>query len=711
MLLTGTLGLDKAANVISAGHGDTVTYSYAVTFTPGGGPTAAAGASLAVTDNVCSPVAPVLDMSGFNTGDTNQDGDLNDNETWQFTCAFTIPAHGGSESDPIVNNATVTGNDTNGDPATAGDDSFSVDIEHTPGTLSITKSANVTSIGHGGTVNYSFAVSYTPGADGSPAQNVAVIDGHCQGGASFVGGDLNSDGLLDAGETWNFACSLTVAAMHSAGEEDPIENSATATASDLDGDGISSAPSNMVSVDITHDAGALTINKSADRTTVPHGGVIAYTFHVTYAPGADGSPASNIAVTDSQCDQAPAFTSGDTNTNNRLDSGETWMYSCSFTVTAAHAAGEEDPITNSATVAGQDLDGQAVTGDTSNTVSVDVVHGTISGRKFVDIDGNAMQEATEPALAGVTINLFRDANGSGSFDDGTDTLVATQMTDATGNYTFGDLVPGTYFIRETVPANFVQTTPARMATITAAETVTGQDFGNQPAGAALIPDPCDSADMALLVVGTVGSDEIMIRPGATAGSITVERNRTVIGTFMPTGHIIVHAFDGSDRVTIARSVTRDAIVRGGGGNDNLKGGSGADAIIGDAGSDVLNGGRGRDVLIGGVAADRLVGGPDDDILVAGNTDLDANDQALCAILAEWTSTRVYGIRIRNLEDGTGSTDRLNGTFRLNVGTAHNDAVTDFLTGSAGDDWFLLRPLGTARDRATDRGRREFVVEI
>jgi len=40
---------------------------------------------------------------------------------------------------------------------------------------------------------------------------------------------------------------------------------------------------------------------------------------------------------------------------------------------------------------------------------------------------------------------------------GGDTLVATTATLANGTFTFGNLGPGTYYVREAVPTGFIQT--------------------------------------------------------------------------------------------------------------------------------------------------------------------------------------------------------------------------------------------------------------
>ena len=96
--------------------------------------------------------------------------------------------------------------------------------------------------------------------------------------------------------------------------------------------------------------------------------------------------------------------------------------------------------------------------------------GSISGQKFNDLNGNGIQDAGEPGLAGWTIQLDKDANG---------TIDATTVTGGSGNYTYTGLTAGTYRIREVGQVGWIQTTvnPADIV-IVSGSVVTGVNFGN-----------------------------------------------------------------------------------------------------------------------------------------------------------------------------------------------------------------------------------------
>ncbi|TAK60916.1 MAG: T9SS type A sorting domain-containing protein [Bacteroidetes bacterium] len=102
----------------------------------------------------------------------------------------------------------------------------------------------------------------------------------------------------------------------------------------------------------------------------------------------------------------------------------------------------------------------AVTNRNSNTVTVyknTVLPGSISGKKFHDINGNSLWDSTgaglEPTLAGWKIRIT-----------GTDT--ASVQTNSNGQFTFSNLQPGIYTVQEDQQLGWVQTYPPSPGTHT-----------------------------------------------------------------------------------------------------------------------------------------------------------------------------------------------------------------------------------------------------
>ncbi|NCA82909.1 MAG: hypothetical protein EOM72_09225, partial [Opitutae bacterium] len=82
--------------------------------------------------------------------------------------------------------------------------------------------------------------------------------------------------------------------------------------------------------------------------------------------------------------------------------------------------------------------------------------GSIGDRIWVDADADGRQDPGEVGIPNVTVSLYIDAAGNGSYT----TVVATTTTDASGFYIFPGLAAGAYVVRvdaNTLPAGYSQT--------------------------------------------------------------------------------------------------------------------------------------------------------------------------------------------------------------------------------------------------------------
>ena len=107
-----------------------------------------------------------------------------------------------------------------------------------------------------------------------------------------------------------------------------------------------------------------------------------------------------------------------------------------------------------------------------------------SGTKFEDLNADGDEDAGEPGVSGVQIHLF-GTDGLGN------AVHRHTSTDASGDYSFSNVAPGSYTVCETVAAGWTQSYPASGAdcsghgggvgysiTLTSNEADTGNDFGN-----------------------------------------------------------------------------------------------------------------------------------------------------------------------------------------------------------------------------------------
>ena len=98
--------------------------------------------------------------------------------------------------------------------------------------------------------------------------------------------------------------------------------------------------------------------------------------------------------------------------------------------------------------------------------------GQISGTKFNDINTNGKFDPGELGLQDIT--LYLDLNQNEFFDDGEPQTI----TGINGEYSFQDLPPDTYIIRETQTPNFDQTTPDPIINVTLGSNITNVNIGN-----------------------------------------------------------------------------------------------------------------------------------------------------------------------------------------------------------------------------------------
>jgi hypothetical protein len=95
----------------------------------------------------------------------------------------------------------------------------------------------------------------------------------------------------------------------------------------------------------------------------------------------------------------------------------------------------------------------------------------ITGKKFLDLSGNGLS-SDDTALGGVKIQLFKN---------GGSTPIATATTAADGSYSFSNLGPGTYTVKEVTPSGYLQTGPVSGSysiNATSGSTYDHRDFDN-----------------------------------------------------------------------------------------------------------------------------------------------------------------------------------------------------------------------------------------
>ena len=319
--------------------GDTIEYAFTVINT-GNTPL-----TVGLSDPRCdgAPAGP--------SGDGDGDGLLDVAETWVYTCAHVVTAADG----PLVHNVvTATGTDTLGGSVTV-TDSEDAHVGH-PGVAVVKDGPAV--IYHGDTVVYTFAVSNT---GDEPLHDVTVADDHCAVGAvPAERRNDDGDGLLEnpgvdgqTSEVWTFTCTYALPA-HGAGEENPVHNVATVTATDELGTPHTDTDDH--SAPVLHPAIELSKSGPASATA---GDRVTYSLLVTN-PGDVALVGQSLQIDDPQCDAPPVLEAkrrGDAPdpTPDTLDPGDAWTYTCTVPTSAGQTT-----VLNRATATATDVNGRTV---------------------------------------------------------------------------------------------------------------------------------------------------------------------------------------------------------------------------------------------------------------------------------------------------------------------------------------------------------------
>src|SRR5262249_54273605 len=93
----------------------------------------------------------------------------------------------------------------------------------------------------------------------------------------------------------------------------------------------------------------------------------------------------------------------------------------------------------------------------------------LSGNVFNDLNGDGVQESGEPGLANWSVQLLKSG-----------IVIATKTTDSQGNYSFTNVGPGAYSIKEVLQSGWIQSSSPTTFSVTAAsgQNVGGLAFGD-----------------------------------------------------------------------------------------------------------------------------------------------------------------------------------------------------------------------------------------
>ncbi|WP_163624797.1 gliding motility-associated C-terminal domain-containing protein [Muricauda sp. TY007] len=291
-------------------------------------------------------------------GDINNDGLMDPGETWDYTANYQITAddiNAGSVENQarvgaeLLGPVNITLEDFSDYESTDEDRPTVVDLSACVPKISLIKKGVATNgLGEEGgcsQIAYSFSVTNQSGPD-QILENITLADLN-HPGLLIQGpeGDINNDGLMDPGETWDYTATYQLTADDINAEQ--VENQAHVKAKLLSADIDVEDYSDYESIDEDRPTVVPLVNCA--RMGLIKTGVLSedctsidYTFTLTNESG-DDQILENVVLNDLNLPLVIEGPEGDANNNTRLDIDETWTYTATYALTQADIdAGQVD---------------------------------------------------------------------------------------------------------------------------------------------------------------------------------------------------------------------------------------------------------------------------------------------------------------------------------------------------------------------------------
>ncbi|HEU4672122.1 MAG TPA: SpaA isopeptide-forming pilin-related protein, partial [Candidatus Limnocylindrales bacterium] len=318
------------------------------------------------------------------------DGTLDPGEHADFSCTFTAGTADISWS--ALGHGTYS---LGAAPAANEDEAGRIDVLNPATTLTLVSENPDPVVEHGSTT---ITVRETNTGDSALSNvHVTALDGdsRCADG-DWQPVDGSFDGTLDPGEHADFACTIADVGTddvvwNALGHgTDALQNPAPDTNEDESGTVHVVNPN----IDVVKTAGSSLGSQAADGTvyTTLDGSTVVYKYVVTTL---DPDGLTAVSVSDDKCSPVAAVTNGghnvgDTNANDTLEPGESWVFQCSATLTIAD---DGATVHNVATASGQPVVGGRV--DETDDADVALRHPAATITKTVDDADHIVQNGDE----------------------------------------------------------------------------------------------------------------------------------------------------------------------------------------------------------------------------------------------------------------------------------------------------------------------------
>jgi uncharacterized repeat protein (TIGR01451 family) len=195
-------------------------------------------------------------------------------------------------------------------------------------------------------------------------------------------------------------------------------------------------------------AGQVRYDLDADGNLLdPDPGAPSITIQLWTDPNGDGDPSDGVQVGETSTDPSGFYIFTDVPTGNYV---VVEINLPGTTSTADIDGGNFDRITVA-------MVGTPIIGRDFLDTAPDGYLGAIGDFVFIDANANGLQDLGETGFDDVTVNLYRPGFGPDGIASNADDndVVATTTTSGGGAYSFGNLVPSTYFVEFVTPSGYI----------------------------------------------------------------------------------------------------------------------------------------------------------------------------------------------------------------------------------------------------------------
>ena len=267
-------------------EGNVVTYNFAITNTSPASTDPVTVTS--VVDNVLGDLTSAANAAWIAQGHTGPIV-LAQNEVFAFS--FTTPAP--LDAGTVVNLVTVSGQDDEGNTATA-TDTATVLVTNVIPSITVEKSAPA-SVPEGNTITYSYTITNVSAASTDPVTVTSVVDnvlGNLTAAANAAWLAQGNTGPIVLQKSESFTFTFTTLAPENAGS---VVNTVGVVANDNEGSTTTAV--DTATVEVTNVTPSITIDKTAPASVV-EGNTITYTFAITNTSLASTDPVTVTSVID-----------------------------------------------------------------------------------------------------------------------------------------------------------------------------------------------------------------------------------------------------------------------------------------------------------------------------------------------------------------------------------------------------------------------------